>query len=93
MDDCIFFSKENAAIEKVIDSLKDEFLLEREDDIAGFLGLKIDRNKTDGTITLTQTGLIDMILSAINMESANRNYTPAAKEPLHKDLNGEPCCE
>ena len=52
VDDCIFYSKENAAIDKVIDSLKDECLLEREDDIAGFLGLKIDQDTTNGTITL-----------------------------------------
>ena len=42
---------------------------------------------------MTQTGLIDRIFSVMSMESVNHNFTPAAKEPLHKDLNGEPCCE
>ena len=77
----------------MIDSLKDDFLFERGDDIAGFLGLETYQNTTDGTITLTQTGLINRILSAMSMESSNHNFKPAAKEPLHKDLNGEPCCK
>ena len=29
----------------------------------------------------------------MSMESSNHNFTPAAKEPLYKDLNSELCCE
>ena len=58
----MFYAKDNASIDTIISSLKDEFLLEREEDMAGFLGLNISRK--DGTITLTQTGLIDDILEA-----------------------------
>ena len=52
---------------EVIDSLKDSFLLEREDGMAGFLGLKIDKYTEDGSVTLTQEGLIDIILGAMNL--------------------------
>ena len=27
------------------------------------------------------------------MQESNIKYTPAEKEPLHKDLDGSPCCE
>ena len=93
VNNCIVYSKDNAATEKVIGSLKGEFLLKREGSIAGFRGLQVNQNTLNGSITLTQTRLIDRILSAMNMESANHNFTPAPKEPLHKDLNGEPYCE
>ena len=49
----ILYPTKNGAIDKCIDSLEDAFLLEREDTIAGFVGLKIDRNTFKGTITLT----------------------------------------
>ena len=93
VDDCIFYAKDNASIDTIISSLKDEFLLEREEDMAGFLGLKITRDVNKGTVTLLQTGLIDKILVATQMEECNLKYTPADKIPLNKDLDGDPCCE
>ena len=39
VDDCILYSKEPKAIDKVINSLKDGYLLEKEEDMAGFLGI------------------------------------------------------
>ena len=77
----------------VIYSLKDSFLLEQEDGMAGFLGLQINRDTEDGLVTLTQEGLTDMILEAMNLQDENPNYTPADKVPLTKDLDREPCCE
>lgn len=41
VDDCIFYATDDASINTIISSLKDEFLLEREGDIAGFLGLEV----------------------------------------------------
>ena len=55
VDDCMLYAKDTIVINVVIDSLKDEFLFEHEEDIAGFLGLKIQRNKDLGTVMLTQT--------------------------------------
>ena len=59
VDECILYAKDSAAIDKVIDSLKDGFLLEKEDDMAGSLGLSILRDEKNGTFTLTQEGLTD----------------------------------
>ena len=42
VDDCIIYVKETSDFDKVIDSLKDSFLLEQEDNMDGFLGLKTE---------------------------------------------------
>ena len=60
--------------------------------MAEFLGLQIDRSKS-GTVTLTQTGLIEWILSVIDMEDCNKNFRLADKVPLIKDEDGDPCRE
>jgi prophage tail gpP-like protein len=44
--------------------------LEVESDAAGFVGVLITKNP-DGTILLTQTGLIQRILAALNMVDFN----------------------
>jgi hypothetical protein len=58
-----------SSIAEVIEKLKrEEFEFEIEDDVAGFLGVHIDR-RIDGTIHLTQTGLIDRIIKALDLRS------------------------
>ena len=47
MDDAIFHSKIDTSIQNLILGLKDGFLLEKEADMVGFLGLKIDHT-TEG---------------------------------------------
>ena len=59
--------------------------------MAGFLGLNISRS--DRTIKLTQTGLIDKILEATQMEHCNIKFTPVDKIPSAKDLDGAQCCK
>jgi hypothetical protein len=56
----------------------------------GFLGVHIER-KVDGTIHLTQLGLINRIIKALNLQ-ANQHprYTPAEQGCLGADLDGEP---
>ena len=53
MDDCIFYSKTSKKIDDVILSLKDEFILEREEDMAGLLGINIERDQENNTLTMT----------------------------------------
>ena len=74
-------------------SLKNQFLLEREECMATFLGLDISRDAEKGTVTLRQTGLIDKILVATQLEDCNPKFTPANKVPLDKDADGDPCRE
>ena len=83
VDDCVFYPNTNSAIDKLIDNLKEEILSEKEEDMAEFLGLQIDRT-TPGTVVLTQTGLIEKILALMELETCNPKYTPVDKVPLGK---------
>jgi hypothetical protein len=42
-----------------------EMTLEIEDSVAGFLGVHIERNQSNGSIKLTQMGLIKRIIAAL----------------------------
>ena len=91
MDGSIFYAKDTKMVDKVILSLKYEFLLERAEDLAGFLVIQIRRTSDD--ITLKQTGLIEMILHAMIMKEHNVKYTLVDKDSLSKDTPGVPSCE
>jgi hypothetical protein len=64
--------------------------LEVEDSVAGFLGVHIERNQSDGSIKLTQVGLIKRIIGALGIESEHAVQTPTTSIPLTKDSDGEP---
>jgi hypothetical protein len=85
------FSPDQASIAELIAKLKLEGLgLEIEDDVAGFLGVHIDR-KVDGTIHLTQTGLIDRIIKALDLQpDQHPKQTPCEQGCLGADLDGKP---
>ncbi len=66
--------------------------LEEEDDAAGFLGIKSNKDRKTGQMIMTQEGLIDRIIEALGLDVDNskpRN-TPCLKTPLTKDLKGDP---
>ena len=66
-------------------------LLEQEDDVAGFLGVKMA--KTDnGKIKLTQTGLIDCVIEALGLDPKllTLKWTLAESKPLIKDKDSDP---
>jgi hypothetical protein len=88
VDDCLFFGKEQSEIDKSIQAIRDTGMdLNYEDDVAGFLGVHID-HREDGTVELTQTGLIDRIIDALGVAEANPKLTPAPREPLGRDIDG-----
>ena len=51
-DDYVFFAKYDASINTIFFSLEDEFLLERDEDMIGFLGLKVNISEYKRMITL-----------------------------------------
>ena len=55
-------------MDTLIDPLTDEFLLEREDNISGFLGLSIFKDYVKEAVTLSQQGLINSMLRTTNLE-------------------------
>lgn len=88
VDDCLFFSRSQNSIDASIEKIKETGMdLNVEDDVAGFLGVHIQHHE-NGHIELTQTGLIDRIISAMHLDDANIKLTPAPTEALGRDLEG-----
>jgi hypothetical protein len=90
VDDTLLFSPKQEWIDEAIEKLRQtDLTLEIEDDVAGFLGVKIQRDDDAGTVTLTQTGLIDRIIDALDLDGLPPVETPA-EEVLTLDRNGDP---
>eukprot|EP00957_Ditylum_brightwellii_P065890 4996917-Ditylum_brightwellii.AAC.3 len=102
VDDCIFYSQKLESIDKLIDDMKqsyrlddgtltEKFIIEVEEDYAGFLGIDIARHD-NGRIELTQTGSIQQILDALGLddETVTIRTKPAATKCLGKEENSPP---
>ena len=63
--------------------------LEKENDVAGFLGVSIVKQE-DGNILMTQSGLAIKVIEALQIDKLPRKYTPAETTPLVKNERGEP---
>jgi hypothetical protein len=71
----------------------DKFMLSKEEDYAGFLGIDIrESTHTEGAIELLQTGLIDRILKVLSLDGDNVKirHEPAASTPLGKHEDSSP---
>jgi Reverse transcriptase (RNA-dependent DNA polymerase) len=90
VDDTLFYSTKEEYIDEVISRLKNsEMDLEVKGEVAGFLGAHIQRNDQDGSITLTQTGLIKRIIDAVGVAHLPTKSVPAHFVPLVKDEEGD----
>jgi len=93
-DDCSIFGPSTSQVQMVIESLQETFLLKDEGKVKDFLGICITRNPQQGTITLTQPGLIDSVLQDLSLLNHDAHpvkykYTPASSI-LHPDSDGLP---
>jgi hypothetical protein len=90
VDDTLLFARNQQDIENVIDNLREQGLvLEKESNVAGFLGVHIERLE-NGSLHLTQIGLIKRILESLNVEKLTPVRVPAARGVLPKDEEGDP---
>jgi hypothetical protein len=88
VDDCLFFARSQQAIDESIEAIKATGMeLNVEDDVAGFLGVHLN-HKGNGQVVLTQTGLIERVISGMGLEDANPKSTPAPRETLGRDVGG-----
>ena len=94
VDNCIFFAWNDKVIEDLISSLCktppdqskvwDNFILNKEEDHAGFLGIDISSSKhVKGKIELLQVGHIDQMLNILNLDKENvhTQSEPASMTP------------
>jgi hypothetical protein len=89
VDDCLWFGKDGAALDALIDEMKKRMNLTVEsNDVSNFLGIQFTRQ--GNTIELKQTGLIQKIIEATGMQEANGKSTPADPKTLGKDPDGKP---
>jgi Reverse transcriptase (RNA-dependent DNA polymerase) len=94
-DDQIWLSSDNALIEQYVTKLQnigyDLSMEDKGDNMFGFLDIKIKR--AGSSIELTQTGLINKVISYCGMDNGTTQPTPAAADPLGSDITGEPFSE
>ncbi len=102
-DDCCIFGLNNQAIDTLLASLSEEFVLHNEGTIKNYLGINTTKVQKPSTgninITFTRTGLINSILSDLKLIStdsshepwnpANPQATPMAKV-VHPNPDAEP---
>ena len=86
VDDCLFFCKDKQQINDSIKELSKHMPLTKEDSVIAFLGIKIERNNS--SYTLSQPGLIQKIIEAVDMVDCHSAKTPAASVPISTDPDG-----
>jgi hypothetical protein len=95
VDDTILCGPDSAALEAEIKGLgvnnleqRHAFQLRNEGEIGDFLGIRIQKLGNEA-FNLTQTGLIEKIISITGMQDCNSISTPTSKETLGSDRDGE----
>ena len=93
VDDAGIGAKSKAAVDELVQQLKDKgFELTQEGSFSEFLGIDFVA-RHDGSIVLTQTGLIDKVLAASGLEDCKPNLMPALAQALGSDPDGLPMDE
>jgi hypothetical protein len=88
VDDTLWFSPRQEYIDEALEKLRAVGMdLEKEDDVAGFLGVHLERQ--GDSIKMTQKGLTGRIIEALGVRDTRTSHTPA-KEPLGMDPDGDP---
>ena len=93
IDDCILMAVTDAVIDEAVCVLrlsKQNFTIEDEGTVGNFLGVRINCHD-DGTITLSQPQLIDLIMEDLNMKDNTkpRSIPACSSKLLHKDTDRE----
>ena len=89
VDDTLLFSPKRSSIDRVLKQLRARGLeLDEENSVAGFLGVAIERK--NNKIVMSQVGLIDKIISALQIDHLPQTKTPTIDTPLPTDIDGDP---
>jgi hypothetical protein len=91
VDDCLFFGRDEAKICSLIKEIEDSsFTLTIEDDVYAFLGVEVQFDEVNKSVSLTQPGLINKIIKLADLCDANSKATPVEKDPLGPGLDDDP---
>jgi len=90
VDDALFVYKSPEEVNILTKKMKNlGMLFEEESDVAGYLGVLIDRDPDNDTITLRQSGLAQRIVEALHLDDDTPSITTPAVAFLPQDLEGE----
>lgn len=87
VDDCLLFAKSDDVLDSVLASLEKDFVLTSQGSVGAYLGIDIKRT-SDGFLELTQTGLIQKIISACGLKDQSAEHNTPATTILTSDLHG-----
>jgi hypothetical protein len=83
VDDLGIAYSNESNLKKLFSNLESKgFNFTREGTFTDFLGINFTTNPANGTLTLTQKGLIQKIKEATGMSNSNYNWMPAAQAKL-----------
>ena len=88
MDDCLVFYKKKKVLLDLIESLKDNFNLTDEGDLASFLGIQFKR-LDNSNLELSQPHLIQRIIEALSLTKECKKHDILSNTILHKDVDGQ----
>jgi hypothetical protein len=89
-DDCLIFAPEEATIDQLVSSLSKTFLLEDQGTVQDYLGIRIRKDSSTKTITMTQTGLIESIISDVGLSTGSNSKTTPSDSILYPDATCTP---
>jgi len=75
-NDCLIFGPLASQVQAVFTSLQYTFLFKDKGEVKDFLGICVSHDPTNGTITLTQPGLIDSVLQDLGLLNDNVHDDP-----------------
>ena len=93
VDDILLYAKNDSTIDSLIAKLKkDDIWIRKEGSTEGFLGVDISKRSSNGSFTLTQTGLTKRVIEALGLHAdwTGAKETPADVVALPRDANGTP---
>lgn len=88
VDDCLIFAPSEETINKLIQSLSNNFLLQDEGDVSAFLGVQVQKDTNTKTISLTQPGLIEQVIKDIGLDDFSKGRDTPADSILYADVDG-----
>ncbi len=88
--DTLIFAPDDQTINNVIKTLSDTSILEDQGDVNDFLGIRITKDPTSWTISLTQTGLIESIIKDVGLTTTSNTKSTPADSILYADKTKTP---